>query len=198
MKSFSKILKDIFFTQQSSARQQAVSVSSFQAHIYTFETQIVFSSCSTLAHHCVQLFKAHINSCSMLHLEMLLRAAYHLNLAPPCFLWVLLMLTFSELFLSWTYLPSRSISSILILPVAEACWDIWKLLLLLLPLMLPVPIPLVPLPESSSASIRFLLPREERTSEVLLLLLLEVARETVTREEGLGESFNLNTTKNAF
>lgn len=86
----------------------------------------------------------------------------------------------------------------LILPVAEACWDIWKLLLLLLPLILPVPIPLVPLPENSSASIRFLLPREERTSEVLLLLLLEVARETVTREEGLGESFNLNTTKQAF
>lgn len=80
----------------------------------------------------------------------------------------------------------------LILPVAEACWDIWKLLLLLLPLILPVPIPLVPLPESSSASIRFLLPREERISEVLLLLLLEVARETVTREEGLGESFSLN------
>lgn len=83
----------------------------------------------------------------------------------------------------------------LILPVAEACWDIWKLLLLLLPLMLPVPMPLVPLPESSSVSRRFLLPREERTSEVLLLLLLEVARETVTRDAGLGESFNLNITK---
>lgn len=85
----------------------------------------------------------------------------------------------------------------LILPVAEACWDIWKLLLLL-PLMLPVPIPLVPLPESSSVSSRFLLPREERMRDVLLLLLLEVARETVTREDGLGESFNLKTTTKHF
>lgn len=85
-------------------------------------------------------------------------------------------------------------------PVAEACWDIWKLLLLplVLPLLLPVPIPLVPLPESSSASTRFLLPREERTTEVLVLLLLEVALETVTREDGLGESFNLNAIRQTF
>lgn len=164
-----------------------------------------------LAHCNIQHSNAPVYYCRMLHLEMLLllskwlhlfvlrKAAEHFTLAPPpCFLGILLTLTFSELFLSWTYLPSRSISSMLILPVAEACWDIWKLLLLLLPLILPVPIPLVPLPENSSASIRFLLPREERTSEVLLLLLLEVARETVTREEGLGESFNLNTTKQAF
>lgn len=83
----------------------------------------------------------------------------------------------------------------LMLPVDEACWDVWKLLLLLLllPALLPVPIPLVPLPESSSASIRFLLPLEDRTTEALLLL--EVARETVIREDGLGDSFNLNTVR---
>lgn len=158
-----------------------------------------------LAHHYVQLLKSPLipagccilRCCSCSPCGRTYSCCKGLCLVPACFLWVL-MLTFSELFLSWTYLPSRSISSMLILPVAEACWDIWKLLLLLLPLILPVPIPLVPLPESSSASIRFLLPREERVSEVLLLLLLEVARETVTREEGLGESFNLNTTKKTF
>lgn len=147
-----------------------------------------------------------LNFCRMTYLERCYfsqvicaqQTVQHFNLAPPPYAGALLTLTFSELFFSWTYFPSRSISSMLILPVAEACWDIWRLLLLLLPLILPVPIPLVPLPESSSASIRRLLPREERTSEVLLLLLLEVARETVTRDEGLGESFNLKTINQIF
>lgn len=73
----------------------------------------------------------------------------------------------------------------LTLPLAEACWDTWKLLLLAL---LPVPIPLELLPDSCSASIRFRFPRDERVNEELLL---EVARETVIREGGVGVSFNL-------
>lgn len=72
----------------------------------------------------------------------------------------------------------------LMLPLAEACWDTLKLLLLAL---LPVPIPLEPLPDSSS-SIRFRFPRDERVNEVPLL---EVARETVMRDGGVGVSFNL-------
>lgn len=55
-------------------------MSNVPAHIYTFGTQIVFSSCSMLAHHYVQLFKAPINSCRMLHLEILLLL---LHMATP-------------------------------------------------------------------------------------------------------------------
>lgn len=54
-------------------------------------------------------------------------------------------------------------------PVAEAEWEMVTLLLA----------------SDSSTSIRFLLPPAVRT------LRLDEARETVTREEGLGESFSL-------
>lgn len=78
----------------------------------------------------------------------------------------------------------------LMLPLAEACWEVWKALLLLA-LLLLVPNPLEPLPESSSAiSRRFRFPREKRVAEMPLLD-EEVARETVIRAEGLGDSFSL-------
>lgn len=70
----------------------------------------------------------------------------------------------------------------LISPEDSAFWDIWTLLLLLPPLLMPL------LPEDSSTSILFRLAREER---VALARLLEVARDTVTLEEGLGDSFSL-------
>lgn len=65
--------------------------------------------------------------------------------------------------------PSTSISSMDTFPVAEAEWEMVTLLLA----------------SDSSTSILFLLPPAVRT------LRLDEARETVTREEGLGESFSL-------
>lgn len=94
----------------------------------------------------------------------------------------------SELFFSCTNLPSRSISSMLTLPEAEACWARWKLLLLL---PLPELMPLEPVPSGSSVSSRLRLLRPERPIMDTLLPLLEVALEMVTRDDGLGESFSL-------
>lgn len=68
----------------------------------------------------------------------------------------------------------------LMLPLAEACWLTWRLLPVLA-------LPLGVCPGSSSASARFLLPREERVPEVLE----DVARETVMRDGGLGDSLSL-------
>lgn len=65
--------------------------------------------------------------------------------------------------------PSTSNSSIEILPVAEAEWAMLTLLLA----------------SDSSTSILFLFPL------VVLTLRLEDARDTVTWDEGLGESFSL-------
>lgn len=65
--------------------------------------------------------------------------------------------------------PSTSISSMDTFPVAEAEWEMVTLLLA----------------SDSSTSILFLLPPAMRT------LRLDEARETVTREEGLGDSFSL-------
>jgi hypothetical protein len=78
----------------------------------------------------------------------------------------------------------------LTLPMAEACWAKRKLLLLLL---LPEPMPLEPLPGDSSASSRrrLLRPSRPAVDTLLLPLLLDVAREMVTREDGLGDSFSL-------
>lgn len=75
----------------------------------------------------------------------------------------------------------------LMLPEAEACWDRWKL-----PPPPPEPMLLEPVPGGSSASSRLRLLRPERpAAAILLLLLLEVALEMVTRDDGLGDSFNL-------
>lgn len=65
--------------------------------------------------------------------------------------------------------PSTSISSMQTLPVAEAEWEMLTLLLA----------------SDSSTSTLFRFPRAVRT------LRLEEARETVTREDGLGDSFSL-------
>lgn len=82
--------------------------------------------------------------------------------------------------------------------LAEACWARWKLplplplppLLLLLPE--PMPLELEPLPGVSSTSTRRRLPRPGRPAvDTLLVLLLEVALEMVTREDGVGVSFSL-------
>lgn len=97
----------------------------------------------------------------------------------------------SELFFSCTNLPSRSISSMLTPPEADACCARWKLVLLLL-LLPPEPMPLEPGPGDSSASSRLRLLRPERPAvDTLLLLLLDVARDTVIREDGLGVNFSL-------
>lgn len=80
--------------------------------------------------------------------------------------------TLLESFLRVTHLPSRSSSSILIEPVASACWLTRKL---------------GALGASSSTSTRFLLVRDEREE----LLLAATLRETVTLEGGLGDNFNL-------
>lgn len=101
-------------------------------------------------------------------------------------------LTLSEWFLSRTNLPSRSTSSILMPPVAEARWPRRKLPVL--PLLLPEPMPLEeePPPGLSSGSSRRRLPRPGRPGvDTLLVPPLEVARETVTLEDGLGDSFSL-------
>lgn len=94
-------------------------------------------------------------------------------------------LTFSELFLSCTNLPSGSTSSMPTLPEAEVCCARWK----------PPPLPPVPRPLGpelgSSASTRFRLLRPERPDACALPPLLRAAREMVTREEGLGDSFSL-------
>lgn len=96
----------------------------------------------------------------------------------------------SELFFSCTNLPSRSISSMLTLPEAEACCARWKLPLLLVPLLEPRP--LEPVPGGSSTSSRFRLLRPGRPGvDTLLPLLLVVAREMVIRDDGLGDSFSL-------
>lgn len=76
-------------------------------------------------------------------------------------------------------------------PEAEACCARWKLVVLLL-LPVPVPMPLEPAPGDSSASSRLRLLRPERPAvDTLLLLLLDVARDTATRDDGLGVSFSL-------
>lgn len=83
------------------------------------------------------------------------------------------VITLSELFLRVTDFPSRTISSMLTLPVASAFW---------LVLYLGTAI------EPSSSSTRFLFAREVREE---LLLLLATVRDTVTREDGLGDNFSL-------
>lgn len=93
----------------------------------------------------------------------------------------------SELFFSCTNLPSRSISSMLTLPEAEACCARWKLPLLLA--LLLEPRPLEPVPRGSSTSSRFRLLRPGRPGVDMLLLV--VAREMVIRDDGLGDSFSL-------
>lgn len=79
--------------------------------------------------------------------------------------------------------------------LAEACWARWKLPLPLPPLLLlpePMPLELEPLPGVSSTSTRRRLPRPGRPAvDTLLVLLLEVALEMVTREDGVGVSFSL-------
>lgn len=79
----------------------------------------------------------------------------------------------------------------LMLPEAEVCWARWKL-----PLPPHAPMLLEPVPGGSSASSRLRLLRPERPAVaiLLLLLLLEVALEMVTRDDGLGDSFNLGGT----
>lgn len=77
--------------------------------------------------------------------------------------------TCSEVFFKRINFPSTSISSMQTFPVAEAEWEILTLLLA----------------SDSSTSTLFRFPLVVRT------LRLEEARDTVTREEGLGESFNL-------
>ncbi len=84
--------------------------------------------------------------------------------------------TLSELFLRVTDFPSRSISSILTLPVASASWLIWTLGAMM---------------DASSSSTRFLLARVLRED---VEVLLAVARDTVTREDGLGDNFSLKET----
>ncbi len=84
--------------------------------------------------------------------------------------------TLSELFLRVTDFPSRSISSILTLPVASASWLIWTL---------------GAAPDASSSSTRFLLARVLRED---VEVLLAVERDTVTREDGLGDNFSLQET----
>lgn len=75
-------------------------------------------------------------------------------------------------------------------PEAEARCARWKLLPLLL--LLPEPMPLEPGPGDSSASGRLRLLRPGRPAvDTPPLLLLDVARETVTRDAGLGVSFSL-------
>jgi len=77
--------------------------------------------------------------------------------------------TCSEVFFKRMNFPSTSISSTETFPVAEAEWEMLTLLLA----------------SDSSTSILFLFPLVVRT------LRLDEARETVTREDGLGESFSL-------
>lgn len=77
--------------------------------------------------------------------------------------------TCSEVFFKRMNFPSTSISSMDTFPVAEAEWEMVTLLLA----------------SDSSTLILFLLPPAVRT------LRLDEARETVTREEGLGDSFSL-------
>lgn len=78
--------------------------------------------------------------------------------------------TCSEVFLTRMNFPSTSISSMQTFPVAEAECAMLTLLLA----------------SDSSTSTLFRFPLVVRT------LRLEEARDTVTREEGLGESFNLH------
>ena len=80
--------------------------------------------------------------------------------------------TSSELFFRVTDFPSKSISSIVTLPVASASWLMWILG------ALPT--------TDSSISTRFLFERVVREE-----LLLPVARETVTLADGLGDSWSL-------
>lgn len=77
--------------------------------------------------------------------------------------------TCSEVFFKRINFPSTSISSMHTFPVAEAEWEMLTLLLA----------------SDSSTSTLFRFPLVVRT------LRLEDALDTVTREEGLGESFNL-------
>ena len=80
--------------------------------------------------------------------------------------------TSSELFFRVTDFPSKSISSIVTLPVASASWLMWILGALTT--------------TDSSISTRFLFERVVREE-----LLLPVARETVTLADGLGDSWSL-------
>lgn len=91
--------------------------------------------------------------------------------AKPCWKkkWVCFF-TCSEVFFKRINFPSTSISSMQTFPVAEAEWEMLTLLLA----------------SDSSTSTLFRFPLVVRT------LRLEDARDTVTREEGLGESFNLH------
>ena len=86
------------------------------------------------------------------------------------------VLTCSEVFFNRINFPSTSISSMQTFPVAEAEWEMLTLLLA----------------SDSSTSTRFRFPRVVRT------LRLEDARDTVTREEGLGESFSLQRREKTF
>lgn len=92
----------------------------------------------------------------------------------------------SEEFLRRTNLPSKSTSSMLTTPVATACWARREPLLALEALLGE--------PGVSSVSSRRRLPRPcpaDMPTPLLLLLLLEVAREMVTRDEELGDSLSL-------
>lgn len=94
------------------------------------------------------------------------------------------MLTLSEEFLRRTNLPSRSTSSMFTTPMATACWARRETLLTLEALLGE--------PEVSSVSSRRRLPRPCPTDMLTPpLLLLEVAREMVTRDEELGDSLSL-------
>lgn len=95
------------------------------------------------------------------------------------------MLTLSEEFLRRTNLPSRSTSSMFTTRVATDFWARREPLLTLKALLGE--------PEVSSVSSRRRLPLPWPTDmpTPLLLLLLEVAREMVTRDEGLGDSLSL-------
>ncbi|KAG9350717.1 hypothetical protein JZ751_024606 [Albula glossodonta] len=75
-----------------------------------------------------------------------------------------------------TDFPSRSISSMVIPPVASASWLMWTFGTVMV--------------SSASTSTRFLFMREERDE-----LLLAVERDTVTREAEAGLSFNLRVEK---
>lgn len=81
-----------------------------------------------------------------------------------------LFFTCSEVFFKRINFPSTSISSMQTFPVAEAEWEMLTLLLA----------------SDSSTSTLFRFPLVVRT------LRLEDARDTVTREDGLGESFSLH------
>lgn len=89
----------------------------------------------------------------------------------------------SEEFLRRTNLPSRSTSTMFTTPVPTDCWASWEPLLTLEALLCE--------PGVSSVSSCQCLLRPHPTDMLLLLLLLKVAREMMTRDEGLGDSLSL-------